>query len=353
MKKLRIMHVLSMPTYSGAEKVAITIINSMKRDIEGIYVSPDGSISKIVRENGIVHYSVNKITFSSIKKAIYDIKPNIIHAHDYRASVVCSVVAGKVPMVCHLHNNCPWMKKINLKTLVFVSTCFRYKKILTVSSSIMNEFIFGRLLRNKTSVIGNPFDVTDITKKANDVPVELEIKDLEIDIIFLGRLTLQKNPMFFLEIIKSIKNKKKNLKVAMIGEGELKSEVKSKITKYGLDKCVTLYGFQKNPYPYIKAAKILCIPSLWEGFGLVAIEALALGKPVLAAPVGGLTEIVDDSCGKLCVKKEEYVIEVIKLLNDQKEYEKKSYAAFFRAKKLNNLDDYKIDILECYKQIVK
>jgi glycosyltransferase involved in cell wall biosynthesis len=116
-------------------------------------------------------------------------------------------------------------------------------------------------------------------------------------------LTPQKNIFFLLEILKDLKVLKPDMTVSIVGEGELRKEFEDKISEYNLQDNITLYGFQKNPYPYIMAAKVMCMPSAWEGFGLAAVEGMALGKPVVAAPVGGLTSIIDDSCGKLCSKK--------------------------------------------------
>lgn len=64
-----------------------------------------------------------------------------------------------------------------------------------------------------------------------------------------------------------------------------------------LENNVELVGFQKNPFPYIAACKVMVMPSQWEGFPMVAIESMALGKPLIATPVSGLRDIVTDNCG--------------------------------------------------------
>ena len=53
------------------------------------------------------------------------------------------------------------------------------------------------------------------------------------------------------------------------------------------------------------------MPSLWEGFGLAAVEALTLGLPVVCSGAGGLCDIVNDSCGKICKTLDEYVSELV------------------------------------------
>ena len=82
------------------------------------------------------------------------------------------------------------------------------------------------------------------------------------------------------------------------------------------------------------------MPSRWEGFGLAAVEALALGKPVIATGVGGLPGFIDESCGKICSSKDEFIQESYYLLKDINYYQKKSQGAVFRANKLDNISKY-------------
>ncbi len=347
MKKIKVMHVLCMNTYSGAENVAITLINSLKDTVDSVYVSPAGSICDVLKENNIKHYAIQKVSVPDIKKAVKDLGPDIIHAHDFTAGVVCSAVAGKIPVINHLHNNSPWLKKICPNTIIYALSCFKYKKILTVSDSVMDEFIFGNGFRHKTAVVGNPVNLSVIRDKA-----EYSIMDeaAQADMVFLGRLTQPKNPLFLLDIIKDLRQKKQDLRVFVIGDGELRDDFKARINEYALSDCVTMYGFQKNPYPYLKAAKVMCMPSQWEGFGLAAVEALALGKPVVAAPVGGLKDIINNSCGNLCDCKDDYVSAIYDLLTDYKLYETKSRGAVNRANEFDNIEAYRRTVLDAYEQ---
>ncbi len=290
---MRVLHVLNTGSFSGAENVAITIIKQTKDRVEGIYVSLDGQIRTVLNEADITFYPVEKLNVSSLRKAIKELKPDIIHAHDFTASVISALCAPKsVRVISHLHNNPPWIKSINAKTIAYAAISSRFEKILTVSQAVITEFVLGRIFDSKTEVIGNPIDVSAIRNK---LEVDKDDKIPESDIAFLGRLSLPKNPLRFLDIIKSISEKIPDIRVAMIGDGELRAEIEQKIKELNLEAIVTLYGFQSNPYKYLAKSKVLCMPSLWEGFGLAAIEALALGKPVFAAPVGGLVDIVNDS----------------------------------------------------------
>ena len=139
------------------------------------------------------------------------------------------------------------------------------------------------------------------------------------------------------------------VKAVMIGDGELREIVEEKIQELGLEEIINLKGFLENPYEILQKCKVLCMPSRWEGYGLAAVEALALGVPVVATEVGGLPGIIDESCGKLCDSKETFVEEIGSLLSDSELYRKKISGANKRAEELDNIDQYISDMINVYK----
>lgn len=336
------MHILNTGSYSGAENVVISIIENTSEKFESVYVSLDGTIRDILKQKNIRFFPVQKVSFKYIKNAIKIIKPDIIHAHDFTAGIISSLVADKIPVINHLHNNSPWIKHLSFKSIVYAISCLHYKKILTVSPSVIDEYIFGRFLRKKVLVIGNPIDIAKIQNQVLDDAVK------PFDVIFLGRLSSQKNPLFAVEIIDKIREKIPSIKAVMVGDGELRNEVEKKISEKSLSQNILLVGFQRNPYSYISKSKVMCMPSLWEGFGLAAVECLAFGKPVIASPVGGLPTFIDSTCGKLVETKEEFAKEIEKCLTNEEYYCAKSFGALVRAKALNNIDEYIKQICDLY-----
>ena len=198
--------------------------------------------------------------------------------------------------------------------------------------------------------------LTEITTRAIKGLEEVILKakkgeKKQYDIIFLGRLTYPKNPIAFIDIIKEIHNDIPNLRVAMIGTGELGDKCKKRIDNLSLNGNIDLLGFMDNPYGILSQSKVLCMTSLWEGFGLVAVEALSLGIPVVANPVGGLLGIVNDSCGFLTSDNIEYIDEVKKLVLDDNYRREKSEFALLRANELNNAKEYISIIENLYKNV--
>lgn len=346
----KILHLLYTNSFSGAENVVITFMRSTKNELDSYYVSLDGPIGKRL-DNEKLNYKLiqgKKITVGKLRRIIMEIKPDIIHAHDFRMGFLAVLTGTSIPIINHLHNNTPWLSKFNMNSILYYLFSKRYKAILTVSSSVMDEYIFGKKLESKTKVVGNPFDMSVIQEFSKE-----ECEDNKFwHVAFLGRLSKQKNPARFIDIIENI-NKKINIKAIMIGDGELKIEIERLISEKGMKEVIELKGYQENPYKYLKRAKVLCMPSLWEGFGLAAVEALALGKPVYASPVGGLVNIVDESCGKLCVTTQEFVEKIIECLQDNSVYTRLSEGAKMRAELMDNIESYSDNIINIYNHLIE
>lgn len=340
---MKILHVLYSNKYSGAENVACQIIEMFNNDngVEMAYCSRDGQIRTVLQEKDIRFYPVKNLSKKELKKVISDFNPDIIHAHDFRASIACSKFAKKIAVISHLHNNSPWLKKFGLKSIIYGWSCRKYEKILTVSNSVFDEFVFGKCFKSKLICIGNPINVEVIRKKADEF-----VYDKHYDICVCGRLTQPKNPFGTLKILSKLSV---DFSTVFIGDGELKEEVVDKIKELKLTDKVDLVGFQENPYPIMKNCKLLLMPSLWEGFGLVAVEALSLGLPVVCSNVGGLPTIVDDKCGKICNTENDYIDELEKLLQKENYYNDKKAKAICRAKELNNYKRYNNLLNSIYK----
>lgn len=334
--------------YSGAESVVITIMKLLPKDkFETVYVSLDGEIRKFVEKEKLQFYAIKDTGLKTIKETIEYLKPDIIHATDYGMSSYAASIKSGIPVVAHLHNNAPWLKNpIYPKNIFFAKQLSNINAVISVSDSIQAEFFYRNRMKNKNKVIHNIIDIEKIRKMADE-----NEQLLNSDVLFLGRLEKAKNPILFCEIIKEYSRRYSNVKAVMIGKGELKKDIEGYISKYNLQKNISLLGFQENPYKYIKNCRILLMPSRYEGFGLAAAESLALGKPVLCSGVGGLKDIVDESCGSVCSRKEQYVMEMDKLLNDKNYYDLKSSDAYKKAEQLGNQDAYIEQIISVYNNI--
>ena len=83
---MRILHLLKSNKYSGAENVVLTIMDVCS-DMDMVYASPDGSIREVVESRGHEFYPLNRPTIREVKKAIRELHPDVIHAHDFTMQV--------------------------------------------------------------------------------------------------------------------------------------------------------------------------------------------------------------------------------------------------------------------------
>lgn len=353
MEKIKVLHILKSSIYSGAENVVCTIISNMPDNFECLYMSAKGQIEYKLNELAIPHVCVDVVDVLAIREMIISFAPDIIHAHDFSASFMAARavgnaqapnLGGRVRVVCHFHNNWPWCKKINPKTIAFKMVSKNIDRILVVSSSVKDEFVFKKVFKDAV-VVGNPFDKDKVVQQATRVPDGVDESAIgDYDVILLGRLTQQKQPIAFIDMIDSLRYQKEDIKAVVVGAGELYDDCVIKTKQLGLENNIEFTGFVENPYLYLKKSKVCMMPSAWEGFGLVALEAMSLGKPVVATAVGGLKDIVTQECGLVCTGFSEMMDEAMKLLTDEEYYDLKSSAAVLRAQEYSNINNY-IDVI--------
>lgn len=331
----KIMFVMPNKGFSGAEKVVIQIINGIRDKYDCYYISESGSIDLYLKENNIKHIITSKkLDRHELKSIFIKEKPNIVITTDYRASVVVSTIKGKYKLVSHLHNNPLWIKKVNINSISFAMASLKFDKIFIVSESIINEFIFRKIIKNKTVLVSNPLSRNDILEQDKNIYEKM------YDIAFIGRFCEQKDPEKFIRIVEKLKVNGMPIRALMMGDGSWKNNVIEWINKYDVEDCIELRSFEKNPFPYFKKSKIVVMPSKFEGFGLVAYEAMCLGVPVIACPVGGLVNIIDNNCGYLCNDVDDFVSKITTLLTDKDEYNKKVKLSLEKSISLDNYKDY-------------
>lgn len=146
------------------------------------------------------------------------------------------------------------------------------------------EFVFGKnaVKKGKVKIIHNALDykLFKFNKNIrNRVRNELGIKDQVVLYGHIGRFNIQKNHLFLLDIFNEILKREKNSMLLLIGEGEEKIKIISKIKELKLEKSVIILKPQPNANEYLMAMDKLIFPSLFEGMPNIVIEAQATGLP--------------------------------------------------------------------------
>lgn len=341
---MKVMHLLNTGKFSGAENVACQIINLMKNECVCIYCSRDGSIRDVLKEKEISFEPINAMSIAEVKRVIKKFNPELIHAHDMRSSFVASLSCGKIPLVCHIHNNAIDSRKISLKSLLFLFAAIKAKHIFWVSKTAFSGYLFHFLFQKKSSILLNIVNLNEIYKKMN-----VDTNSYSYDVVYIGRLTFQKNPERLINILRDLRNLCPNYKAAIVGDGPLKDKVEDLIKVYNLGKNISLLGYQSNPLKILHDSKVMLLVSRWEGLPMCVLESLALGVPVISSPTDGIDSVIKDGVnGFICENDAEFLENILFLLKKKDEYSRFVSEAIEFSKIYNDIDSYKCKIESVY-----
>lgn len=155
---------------------------------------------------------------------------------------------------------------------------------------------YYRLDRSRIHVFSNPVDMEAVERGATEV-LSSPLAGNRIAVI--GRMTAEKGHATALRVLAqllSLPNASEfnasSLELDFIGDGPLRSELESQADTLGIRSRVHFHGYQTNPYPYMRQAACVYIPSSYEGFPNVALETLALGTPLVMNDYGGSARYV-------------------------------------------------------------
>ncbi|WP_413561342.1 glycosyltransferase [Bdellovibrio sp. HCB209] len=167
-----------------------------------------------------------------------------------------------------------------------------YKSIVLLCPEMEAQFyeIFPSL-KNKFKVIPNPFDFKKIHDRADDLS---EFNEFEKDLIqkpyvvSVARFVPGKDIKSIIEAGRINKSRGIHYRHYIVGDGEQRNAIQAIIKSNDVQDMFVLLGAKKNPYPWIKNAQFFVHSAIREGFGLVIVEAMSLGRPVIATrcPVG-------------------------------------------------------------------
>ena len=338
---MKVMHVLNSRIYSGAEKVVCQIIHAFQGEVEMVYCSPESDIvRKMVEAQGVTYLPMKTMSVSELSRVIREQKPDLIHAHDMRAGFFSALCCGNIPLVSHIHNNAYDARGLSPKTVGYLLAGFRAKHIFWVSQSSFDGYAFHKLFARKSSVLYNVIDTDEIYTKLSQ-----DSSTYDYDLIYVGRLTYQKNPQRLLRLCARLKQDKPDLKVAIVGTGDLEEELKALCRELNLEDTVHFLGFQPNPIKMVACSKAMILTSRWEGTPMCALEAMALGTPVVSTPSDGMKDLLTDGVsGYLTESDEQMAADLLKIFTQPGH---RQLLAENARKKFDSLNDG-----EAYKQAI-
>jgi glycosyltransferase involved in cell wall biosynthesis len=364
-KKIKVLEVINSLKIGGAELLLKNFAIEAKKnnqytvDVCTLYATNDARSIEEIKKKNVRIWSLNlknKYTLSSvgkIKKIIERENYDIVHVHLFPASAFVALsslfLPNNIRYIFTEHSTFNRRRTIKIFKIVDGFIYKRYLKIICSSKQVQNSLIkWIPKNKEKTEVIHNG---TPIHSKSYSHQL---IK--KYDILFVGRLVHQKGIRFLLEAISILQNKyKKYIKAAVVGGGPLEKELKKTCEELNIDDSVEFLGIRRDIDQLMKSSKLFVLPSCWEGFGIVLIEAMKNRLPIIATNIGGIPEIITDGNEGMLIPKanSEILAESInKVLEDEKLRSKLIQNAYRKVQKEYSIERYTISLFNLYFNIL-
>lgn len=227
-----------------------------------------------------------------LKKVLTEGNYKIVHSHINALSVfsLWAAKSAKVPVrIAHSHsttNKLEWKK--NLLKQILKPLSKKYATDYFACTEHAGRWLFGNNTSNegKVYLLNNAIDIDKFKyneKIRKEKRKELGIKDNQLAIGHLGRFVAQKNHDFLINIFDEIHKINKDTILVLAGQGPLMDEIKRKVKELGLTQSVKFLGQRSDANELYQAFDIFCLPSIYEGLGLVLIEAQCAGNLCFAS----------------------------------------------------------------------
>ncbi len=245
---------------------------------------------------------VNIKGYREIKRLMRGGEFDLAHMHTAVGGYLGRLAAARlgIPAVWSIHGwafNYPRGSRAYRKTLLMLESWIdKYTKhYVAVCENMRDLGIEKRVCRaDKVTVIYNGVDAGSINSGAVNIRDELNIPG-DVHIIgAVGRFEEQKGFDTFIEAAAIIKKRFTDVKFLLVGDGPLRPQIETDISRLGLSGDFILPGWQSNVADYINTMDIFCLSSKWEAMPFIVLEAMAMGKPIVATEVGGVGEILGE-----------------------------------------------------------
>ncbi len=242
-----------------------------------------------------------------------------------------------------------WRSEKLLHLLRYYLGKFLIKKAdsVRVVSQRTKDFLINNLRINEKKIIVVPV-LTELDT-SRETKYLIEKKNDEFTFLNLGRFVKQKNLDLLLKSVSEVSKKYPNVRLCFIGKGPLKKYLQSLIKEYKLESIVNMKPWVDNIYDYFKSADAYLLPSNYEGWGRVIVEAAATKLAIVMTDVGCAGELVEDNKSALVVpvNDEAKLVEaMIEIINNKELRDSLSEVAFENYQKLPD----KKETLRLYKK---
>jgi glycosyltransferase EpsF len=290
-KPIRIAHIIGKWVGGGVEAVVMNYYRNIDRDqIQFDFLCDSDSKNIPYEEIEALGGSVILIPpyqkvakyHKELKKVLKEGKYKIVHSHINTLSVFSLFAAkcAKVPVrIAHSHSTTnPKEKKKNLMKQFLRPFSKVFATHYMCCSELAGRWLFGDSVYNKGKVylLHNAIDLSEFKYEETirkEIREELNLEEETMAIGHIGRFEEQKNHSFLIDIFYELQQQKENSILLLVGQGPKRKEIQEKVKQLGLEEKVKFLGQRKDVNRLYQAFDRFVFPSIYEGLGMVLIEA--------------------------------------------------------------------------------
>ncbi len=314
---IHVVHIASGDLWAGAEVQLFTLcktLNNMPNIRISVILLNHGILKEKLRKQNIYVEVLDETNLNSVRIFAYlirllrQLKPNIVHTHRIKENILGSFAAktaGNIPSLRTAHGapeHRPSLKrphKYLFYLLDWLTARLIQKKIIAVSEDL-KTILAKKYPSKKLVVIENGVDIEALApyKKPNLPKEDNKLNSFKVGLV--GRLVPVKRVDLFIETAKYMRDRHPELSIHfhIYGDGPLHDELKQLACSLNVNDIVKFEGHCDDIHRQIASLDALLITSDHEGLPMTLLEAMALGTPVLAHSVGGITKVCQN--GKCC-----------------------------------------------------
>lgn len=298
-KPIRVLHIVGAMNRAGTETMLMNIYRNIDREkVQFDFVSYssedahyDGEIEKL---GGRVIKLSNTQSVKEIYDALKKYGPyDVIHSHTLFHCGIANLaakLAGVKVRIAHAHTTLDksdsFVRKVYIQTMRSIIN--NSSTHLLACSNEAGKYLFGErnLNRSKYMYFPNLIDYSQFLREPSKEVEKFKRKEgLENSIVIghIGRFMEAKNHKFLLQVMKSIINKNPNTKLLLVGDGNLRLQIEEFAKKEGIYNTIRFVGIRDDIHTMLHSMDIFVFPSIYEGLGLVLLEAQASGLPCIVS----------------------------------------------------------------------
>jgi len=344
---MKVMHIINITTYGGAENLLPPFLYSLSE--KGVKVhcailcpisTPDAArnIKKDLIERGVsvfykeFHSPWKRDVFTWVKKMINDNEIDLVHCHLRHAEmwVYLLKLFGKVatPAVTTAHGyRDSYMNQYGLR-MIWKEYFKLYYWASRLSTSGLDGIIYisncmSGFYRDAKFDKGKPSETIyhGYSSPLAELPLKAKVDGLrKPKLVHWGRLVKRKGQTYSIEAFKLIKNQYPEAELHFYGIGVMENKLRKLVQKLGLENAVFFHGYKNNILQEVQQYDIALLPSFWEPFGLVYLDAFAIGLPIVSFDMPAGNEVIANEEDGLLAKpldSTDLSEKILRLFNDQ------------------------------------